>query len=105
MYRGWICATLSSASRWSGPATVGPRITAALWRQGRTVNPKRVYRLTREDNLLCLRRRQFVITTDSEHALPVYSNRARELVLTRIDELWWPILPTSVWSGSSFILR
>jgi putative transposase len=29
-----------------------PRITAELRRQGWTVNPKRVYRLMREDNLL-----------------------------------------------------
>ena len=36
-----------------------PRITAELRRQGWTVNPKRVYRLMREDNLLCVRRRNF----------------------------------------------
>ena len=42
----------------------------------------------REDNLLCLRRRKFVITTDSDHGLPVYPNRARELVLTGLDQLW-----------------
>jgi transposase InsO family protein len=41
------------------------RITAALRRRGWTVNPKRVYRLMREDNLLCVRRRKFVVTTDS----------------------------------------
>jgi transposase InsO family protein len=42
------------------------------------VNAKRVYRLMREDNLLCVRRRGFVVTTDSEHALPVYPFGARE---------------------------
>jgi transposase InsO family protein len=31
------------------------------------VNPKRVYRLMREDNLLCARKRKFVVTTDSNH--------------------------------------
>src|SRR5271157_1987748 len=51
-------------------------------------DPTRVYRLMREDNLLCLRRRKFVITTDSDHGLPVYPNRARELVLTGLDQLW-----------------
>ena len=70
------------------PSYGRPRITAELRRQGWTVNPKRVYRLMREDNLLCLRRRKFVITTDSDHGLPVYPNRARELVLTGCDQLW-----------------
>src|SRR5271166_5038167 len=73
----------------AGVASYGrPRLTAELRRQGWTVNPKRVYRLMREDNLLCLRRRKFVITTDSDHGLPVYPNRARELVLTGLDQLW-----------------
>jgi putative transposase len=70
------------------PSYGRPRITAELRRQGWTVNPKRVYRLMREDNLLCLRRRKFVMTTDSAHGLPVYPNRARELVLTGLDQLW-----------------
>jgi transposase InsO family protein len=70
------------------PSYGRPRITAELRRQGWTVNPKRVYRLMREDNLLCLRRRRFVLTTDSDHGLPVYPNRARALVLTGLDQLW-----------------
>jgi transposase InsO family protein len=41
-----------------------PRITAELRRRGWTVNPKKVYRLMREDNLLCFRKRKFVVTTD-----------------------------------------
>ena len=47
-----------------------------------------MYRIMREDNLLCLRRRKFVITTDSDHDRPVYPNRAREMVLTGINQLW-----------------
>jgi putative transposase len=70
------------------PSYGRPRITAELRRQGWRVNPKRVYRLMREDNLLCLRRRKFVITTDSNHGLAVYPNRARELVLTGLGQLW-----------------
>jgi putative transposase len=70
------------------PSYGRPRITAELRRQGWRVNPKRVYRLMREDNLLCLRRRKFVITTDSNHGLAVYPNRGRELVLTGLDQLW-----------------
>jgi len=45
-------------------------------------------RLMRQDNLLCLRKRRFVRTTDSNHDLPVYPNRVPELKLTGIDQLW-----------------
>jgi len=65
-----------------------PRITAELRRQGWTVNPKRVYRLMREDNLLCVRRRKFLTTTDSNHRLTVYPNLTRKLVLTSVNQLW-----------------
>jgi transposase InsO family protein len=65
-----------------------PRITQELRRQGWRVNPKRVYRLMREDNLLCVRRRKFVITTDSNHDRRIYPNLARELVLTSVNQLW-----------------
>jgi len=64
------------------------RITAQLQREGFAVNHKRVLRLMRQDNLLCLRRRRFVRTTDSNHDLPVYPNRVPELKLTGIDQLW-----------------
>lgn len=64
------------------------RITKELHRQGRVVNFKRVLRIMREDSLLCLRRRSFVRTTDSDHGLPVYANLAKGLVLTRINQLW-----------------
>jgi putative transposase len=65
-----------------------PRITQELRRQGWTVNPKRVYRLMREDNLLCVRRCKFVVTTDSNHTRRIYPNLARELVLTGVNQLW-----------------
>ncbi len=64
------------------------RITAELRRRGWRVNPKRVYRLMREDNLLCVRRRKFVITTDSNHSCRIYPNLARQMVLTGMDQLW-----------------
>jgi putative transposase len=65
-----------------------PRLTAELRRQGWTVNPKRVYRLMREDNLLCVRRRQFLVTTDSNHGRAVYPNLACHLVLSGVNQLW-----------------
>ena len=70
------------------PSYGRPRITAELRRRGWKVNPKRVYRLMREDNLLCVRKRKFVVTTDSHHYRKVYPNLAGEMVLTGIDQLW-----------------
>jgi putative transposase len=64
------------------------RVTAELRRRGWTVNPKRVYRLLREDNLLCVRKRKFVMTTDSDHGRKVYPNLARDMLLTGTDQLW-----------------
>jgi putative transposase len=70
------------------PAYGRRRITAELGQRGWKVNRKRVQRIMREDNLLCLRRRKFVATTDSRHDLPVYRNLAQGLVLTDVDQLW-----------------
>ena len=70
------------------PSYGRPRITAELRRRGWRVNPKRVYRLMREDNLLCVRRRKFVVTTDSNHGRKVYPNLARNMILTATDQLW-----------------
>jgi transposase InsO family protein len=70
------------------PSYGRPRITQELRRRGWTVNAKRVYRLLREDNLLCVRKRKFVVTTDSNHGRKVYPNLARDVVLTGVDQLW-----------------
>ena len=70
------------------PAYGSRRITAELKRRGWEVNRKRVQRLMREDNLLCLRKRKFVVTTDSTHNLRVYPNLARKMTVTGVDQLW-----------------
>jgi transposase InsO family protein len=70
------------------PSYGRPRITAELRHQGWTVNPKLVYRLMGEDNLLCVRKRKFVVTTDSNHTRRIYPNLARDMILTATDQLW-----------------
>ena len=70
------------------PAYGRRRITKELRRQGWEVNHKRVHRLMKEDNLLCVRKRKFVVTTDSNHGRKVYPNRARGMVVTDVDQLW-----------------
>jgi putative transposase len=64
------------------------RITALLRQQGWTVNIKRVRRLMNEDGLLAIRRRKFVLTTDSEHQMQIHPNLARTLELVDRDQLW-----------------
>jgi putative transposase len=65
------------------------RIAKELGRNGLVVNHKRVLRLMRKDNLLCLRKRPFVpITTDSRHEWRVVPNLARGMVLSGLDQLW-----------------
>lgn len=64
------------------------RIVKFLKRDGWTVNHKRVLRLMREDNLLSIRGRRFVVTTDSDHGWRVYPNLARSMVVSDINQLW-----------------
>ena len=59
-------------------------LTKTLRREGQVVNHKRVLRLMREDNLLSLRRKKHVFTTDSAHTLPIYPNLARHTTLTAL---------------------
>jgi transposase InsO family protein len=64
------------------------RVCAELKRRNQPANHKRVQRIMREDNLLCLRRRAFVRTTDSRHGYKVYPNLAKEMSPTGTDQLW-----------------
>ncbi len=70
------------------PAYGYRRITAQLHREGIAVNHKRVLRLMREDNLLCLRPRPFVRTTDSDHGYTVYPNLVPTLDVSGLNQLW-----------------
>jgi putative transposase len=64
------------------------RIGALLRREGSTVNAKRVLRLMREDNLLCLRAKAYApATTDSNRGWRVYPNLSRRMVPMAI-RLW-----------------
>ncbi|PYX36728.1 MAG: IS3 family transposase [Acidobacteria bacterium] len=64
------------------------RIAAELRRSGMWVNHKRVARIMREDNLLAVQPRAFVVTTDSQHQLEVYLNLASRMKLTGVNQLW-----------------
>lgn len=64
------------------------RVCRELKDQGWRVNHKRVARLMAADNLLAIRRRKYIVTTDSGHDLPVYRNLAGRLKLSGINQLW-----------------
>ena len=70
------------------PAYGYRRVHRELLRRGWVVNHKRVLRLMRIDNLLCVCRRKFIFTTDSKHGLHIYPNLAKDMVLTDINQLW-----------------
>jgi transposase InsO family protein len=64
------------------------RVTKTINQGGLKINHKRVLRYMREDNLLALRHKAFVATTDSGHELEVFFNLASRMELTAINQLW-----------------
>jgi transposase InsO family protein len=64
------------------------RVSAELRRRGFPVNHKRVARLMKEDNLLAVQPKSFVLTTDSKHDCEVFLNVAARMKLTGLDQLW-----------------
>jgi len=71
-----------------GPSYGRPRMTRELQQRGWEGGETRVRRLMREDNLLCVRKGKFVITTDSRHGRKIYPHLAHNMILTATDQLW-----------------
>jgi transposase InsO family protein len=64
------------------------RITALVQRAGFVVGEEKVRRILKTDNLLAVRRRKFVVTTDSNHRFRVHPNLAESMELTAVNQLW-----------------
>jgi transposase InsO family protein len=64
------------------------RVTVDLHRQGMVINHKRVLRIMGEDNLLAIRYRKYILTTNSQHDCQVYLNLAARMTLTAVNQLW-----------------
>ena len=64
------------------------RIAVLVQREGYEVGTKKVRRLMKEDNLLAVRRRKFISTTDADHDFVVYPNLAEQLILQDVNQLW-----------------
>ncbi len=52
------------------------------------VNGKKLRRLMREHDLQPKQRRRYVVTTDSDHAGPIYPDLAKDVVPDRPNQLW-----------------
>ena len=64
------------------------RITPLVQHAGFVVGQEKVRHILRSDNLLAVRRRKFVVTTDSNHRFRVHPNLAESMELTAINQLW-----------------
>jgi transposase InsO family protein len=64
------------------------RVSVDLRRRGMAVNHKRVLRIMREDNLLAIRYRKYILTTNSQHDFQVHLNLAARMTVTAINQLW-----------------
>jgi transposase InsO family protein len=64
------------------------RITPQVQRAGFVVGEEKVRRILKTDNLLAVRRRKFVVTTDSNHRFRVHPNLAESMELTAVNQLW-----------------
>jgi putative transposase len=64
------------------------RVTKDLHRRGMMINHKRVLPIMREDNLLAIRYRKYILTTNSQHACQVYVNLAARMTVTGVNQLW-----------------
>ena len=79
------------------PADGYRRITHELHRRGLMVNHKRVLRLMRADNLLCLRTKSFGRTTDSAHGVVVYPTLLPQVTVNGLDQLWGAAITSVRW--------
>jgi len=64
------------------------RITAALAREGKRINHKKVLRLMRESDLLCRVKRRKMRTTDSRHRFPRYPNLIKGRTIGQLNQVW-----------------
>jgi putative transposase len=65
------------------------RVTAMLRRQGHVVNAKKILRLMREDNLLAMRRKPFLVPPSGKpESFVIVPNLVRGLVPSGPDQIW-----------------
>lgn len=64
------------------------RVTKELRRKGQHVNSKRVRRIMKQNNLSYKGKKRYIITTDSDHSLPIFKNLVKDIVVTKLNQIW-----------------
>jgi putative transposase len=64
------------------------RVLKDLRNSGVTIGKARLQRIMREDNLLAIRHRKYILTTESQHQYEAYLNLASRMMLSGINQLW-----------------
>jgi putative transposase len=64
------------------------RIYHQLRRENYRINHKRVERIVREQKLQCKQPRAYRVTTNSNHRFPRYPNLIKDIVPSRINQIW-----------------
>lgn len=80
-----------------------PRIQAALVAQGLSISRQRVVRLMARLGISARSRRQFQVTTDSQHAWPIVENHLnRDFVTSEPDRVWVADM-TYIWTTEGWL--
>ena len=64
------------------------RITKQLNREKIKINHKKVLRIMRENSLLCVRKRKWINTTDSNHSFHTYPNVIKHIIADKLNQVW-----------------
>ena len=64
------------------------RVAFLVKREGVAVSEGTVRRILRDDNLLAVRRRKFVMTTNSDHGFTIHPNLAQYVAVSAVNQLW-----------------
>lgn len=63
-------------------------VSPFLAQRGITIGRDRLFKLLRDAQLLVKRRKRHFFTTDSKHRFYKYPNKAKDLILTKPEQLW-----------------
>jgi len=80
------------------------RVTKEIANKNTIINKKKIYRIMKESNLLCSKKKKAFIpkTTDSNHSLLIYPNEIAPLSPLQPCEIWVADI-TYVWTGNGFV--
>jgi putative transposase len=80
-----------------------PRICADLKEAGIPCSQKRIARLMRLSKISALRRKRFVVTTDSDHKMPIAENLLDRTFEVQTPDTRWTADITYLWTGQGWL--